>query len=157
MTRASNAVLMLVFGSLTACHTPSPSPVANQIQWNKLGSEVKVIGPLGPPLGEIITIDASLVSGSVIDSKAFESITALFVEAVNGKPLDRPVPILWTPGFQVKVPGNWYWPGAHVRVVGFQNGGFSGIVPGEAELGSLRADFSWHFQSRFEVLKVLDN
>lgn len=135
---------------LVACNTPERS-----IPYNQLGHTLKVKGPLGVPLGKLITIDGSIVDGVALDSIAYQGKPVVSVSKVDGKSLDKPVLIRWVPSFQVQIPAEWNQFNSRVRAVGFQNGEFRGAPPGLFDYVPAYKTFGWYLDVYFEVAKVV--
>jgi hypothetical protein len=69
---------------------------SENVSWRDIGTSVKIIGRLGVPMGTVVKIKATLISGAELPSARFDfrlgHLRFLRVESVDGKPCeDRPV------------------------------------------------------------------
>ncbi len=97
---------------------------AESIQISRLNS-CKVIGFLGYPLGEIVTIEGIVADEEYTRRKADTGETLLRVQAVNGKSLKQEAIFHFDPvqGADIKKPP----AGIRFKYIGYETGGFSGL------------------------------
>jgi hypothetical protein len=97
---------------------------AESIHLSRLNSS-KVIGFLGHPLGEVITIEGIAADEEYTRRKADTGETLLRVQAVNGKSLKREAIFHFDPvqGADIKKPS----AGIRFKYIGYETGGFSGL------------------------------
>jgi len=83
------ASFMVAAGGCVA--PPRASPVT-EVDWRSIGYGVAIIGKLGVPLGEMVEIEAVIVSGRVVqpESKSLQSAYLLRVEKVGAQVLPIP-------------------------------------------------------------------
>lgn len=101
-TIPSLLVVCLLIGTLG--HTQEKTAVKKSITVSEL-VEMDVIGTLGVPLGEVVEVQAVIVSGSETRAKALDGRYLLRIESINGTALGKPV----TKTFIV-------WPLSHVKI-----------------------------------------
>lgn len=114
-----------------------------------LGTKVKIIGPLGKPLGEMITIECKTLPPNE-QPRGKDSAGRFFVKvtAVDGVALKKPVVI------EVRVFPFSPKPkrdGMDLEITGYQDGSFQGIPP--AALNGVSPPpqtQSWHFAVYFQ-------
>lgn len=85
----------------------------------------KVIGSLGRPLGEVVTIVGIVADGDYTRRKADAGETLLRVQTVNGRSLKSEAIFHFRPfeGADIKKPA----AGTRFKYTGYETGGFSGI------------------------------
>jgi hypothetical protein len=106
------------------------------------------IGVLGYPLGQITTISGVVQQG---DSKSTSSDLLLKVEAINDRPLPKPVLIPFTVFETAQIAKPIL--GQSFRYMGYETGGFIG-VPAEAfKLVPAVATTNHHFESIYQILR----
>ena len=111
----------------------------------------KVIGSLGRPLGEVVTIEGIAADENYTRRKADTGEILLRVQAVNGKSLKREAILNFHPyeGTEMKRPS----AGMRFKYVGYETGGFSGI-PEAAFVYVPRAPTSgYYFTTSFVILR----
>ncbi len=86
-TIPSLLVVCLVIGTLA--QSQEPAAVKKSITVSAL-NEMDVIGKLGIPLGEVVEVQAVIVSGSKIGAKELEGKFLLRIESINDKSLEKP-------------------------------------------------------------------
>ena len=111
----------------------------------------KVIGYLGHPLGEIVTIEGIAADGNDTRQKADTGELLLRVQGVNGKPLKREVILHFFPfqGVPIKNPS----VGAKFRYIGYETGGFSGVPEKAFDYVPQAATTGHYFSTSFVVLR----
>jgi len=142
-----------------------------------------VIGNLGLPLGTAVEIEADVVSGSSLRSKAFDSLYLLKVTHVDGKELkNSPLMRFSTPGFaSVELANHTFalyemkhgekpkrldslqiveleksYVGKKVRLVVYEVGSFHGIPNQMPKDVPVWADVGFHFSTSLTVLNEHD-
>jgi hypothetical protein len=142
-----------------------------------------VVGNLGLPLGTTVEIEADVVSGSSLRSKAFDSLYLLKVTHVDGKALNNPPLMRFsTPGFaSVKLANHTFalyemkhgekatrldssqiaelekgYVGKKVRLVVYEVGSFHGIPNQLPKVVPVWADVGFHFSTSLTVLNEHD-
>ncbi|MBC8115525.1 MAG: hypothetical protein H7062_14160 [Candidatus Saccharimonas sp.] len=88
----------------TLGHTQEKAAVKKTITAAELAA-MDVIGDLGVPLGEVVEVQAVIVSGSETRAKVLQGRYLLRIESVNGTTLDKPA----TKTFII-------WPHSHVKI-----------------------------------------
>ncbi|HUN79937.1 MAG TPA: hypothetical protein VMV81_00340 [Phycisphaerae bacterium] len=131
MTRVPKAVVLPLCSWLAACHVPASPAPPNQIRWDKLGKEVKIIGPLGIPFDEIVEVRGTFgrfppgYKGQPCKGDDFENWVRL--TEMNGRPFKEPVVIELqqllgeSPFNSVRNTGIAFW------ALGYQEGYFEGF------------------------------
>ncbi|NJM46648.1 MAG: hypothetical protein HC860_11255 [Alkalinema sp. RU_4_3] len=110
-----------------------------------------VMGKLGQPLGKIMTISGSVVSGSRSAKSNQPDDLALQVLQVNGQPLASPVTLPWTIFNTASVvPPKLNQP---FEYVGYETGSFTGVPHEAFKLVPAVATREFHFESWFTVLQ----
>jgi hypothetical protein len=108
------------------------------------------IGELGQPLGKVTTI-SGVIRQAALGAKASKLDLVLSIEAVNNRPLPKPV----TMPFQIFETAKVVQPflGQTFRYVGYETGGFTG-VPAEAfKLVPAFATTGHHFETVYQILQ----
>ena len=101
-TIPSLLVVCLLIGTLG--HTQEKAAVKKSITVSEL-VEMDVIGTLGVPLGEVVEVQAVIVSGSETRAKVLDGRYLLRIESVNRTALDEPATKTFT-----------IWPLSHVKI-----------------------------------------
>ncbi len=107
------------------------------------------MGVLGQPLGKITTI-AGVVRQAALGAKASKLDFVLSIEAVNGRPLAKPV----TLPFQIFTTAKVTQPvlGQTFRYVGYETGGFTGVPAGAFKWVPAVATRDHHFEAFYQIL-----
>lgn len=154
----SKLLLHLIVSLLTAGATWSVAAAQDQrtrpntkpIHVSRLNSS-NVIGSLGRPLGEVVTIEGIAADENYTRRKADTGEILLRVQAVNGKALKREAILACHHyrGAEMKKPS----AGMKFKYVGYETGGFSGI-PEAAFVYVPRAPTSgYYFTTSFVILR----
>jgi hypothetical protein len=108
-------------------------------------------GRLGHRLGTIITIQGEVVNPTDPPSKLDLGQTLLEVRAVNGILLVKPTIIYFTPFrfSEVQKPS----VGTKFEYIGYETGGYSGIVDGEFDYIPAYASTGYSFTTSFLILR----
>jgi hypothetical protein len=107
------------------------------------------MGMLGQPLGRIMTI-SGVVRQAALGAKGRENDLVLSIEAVNDRPLAKPITML----FQIFTTAKITKPvlGQTFRYVGYETGGFTG-VPAEAfKWVPVVTTTNYHFEAFYQIL-----
>lgn len=125
-------------------------PNTNTIHVSRLNKS-KVVGSLGRPLGEVVTIEGIAADESYTRRKADTGDTLLRVQAVNGKSLKREVIFPFHPyeGTQMKRPP----AGMRFKYVGYETGGFSGTPEAAFVYVPRAATTGYYFTTSFVILR----
>jgi len=153
------AVGLALVGIVAIADRPSiaaPEKERERVSASDLGSTIDVIGTLGVPLGKLVTIEGRVARGDVFGSKGLTEWPVVFVERIDEKAVP---PTTWIRLRPYGPGGNRYGdvkPGTRCRLLGFETGGFMGSPKGAMEsYGVEFQDFSWHFNTRFEIVKAI--
>lgn len=109
----------------------------------------KVVGELGVPLGTLAKIEAIVVSGDELKTKAASGKTFLRVTKVDARMLDAPVVIAVEAG-DAKLPK----PGAGIHAIAYESGSFSGAPDGLFNHVEPFATEGFGFRNVIVVVKV---
>jgi len=111
----------------------------------------KVIGSLGRPLGEVVTIEGIAADGDYTRRKAETDEILLRVQAVNGNSLKREAIFNFHPfeGTELKKPS----AGMRFRYVGYETGGFSGVPEAAFAYVPRVATSGYYFSTSFVILR----
>jgi hypothetical protein len=126
-----------------------PSAIAMPIAKTTDFTRQPPIGALGQPLGKVTTI-SGVIRQAALGAKASKLDLVLSIEAVNNRPLPKPV----TMPFQIFETAKVVQPflGQTFRYVGYETGGFTG-VPAEAFNWVLAVSSrEYHFAAFYEIL-----
>jgi hypothetical protein len=110
-----------------------------------------VVGALGYPLGEVVTVEGIAADETYTRRKADTGKILLLVHRVNGKPIKREVVLPCQPheGVELTRPT----AGARFKFVGYETGGFSG-TPEEAFVYIPRtATSGYYFTTSLVILR----
>lgn len=107
------------------------------------------MGVLGQPLGKITTI-SGVVRQAALGAKASKLDFVLSIEAVNDRPLAKPV----TLPFQIFTTAKVTQPvlGQTFRYVGYESGGFTGVPAGAFKWVPAVATRDHHFEAFYQIL-----
>lgn len=172
---------LLVVGLLigTLGHTQEKAAVKKSITVSEL-VEMDVIGTLGVPLGEVVEVQAIIVSGSETRAKVLDGRYLLRIESINSTALGKSVTktfIIW-PHSHVKI-ANDHWTlhelktgrkaksfnsgqikelekdyvGKRVKLLVYESGSFEGTPDRMPEDVITGADFGFRFLTYLIVLK----
>jgi hypothetical protein len=125
-----------------------------QINATEIGSRIQVIGKLGKPLGTTMKVRARGIAAPAVqlDKDAYWT-HMVYVEAVDGKQLPKPVMLEWTVWFigeRLVIPK----PTETIELLAFESGGFTGSpsnLPGDLT----RADVGYGFKLRLVAVRKL--
>jgi hypothetical protein len=108
------------------------------------------IGVLGYPLGQITTI-SGVVQQAALDTKSTSSDLLLKVEAINDRPLPKPVLMPFTifETAQIAKPTL----GQSFRYMGYETGGFTGVPSAAFKLVPAVATTNHHFEAIYQILR----
>ena len=111
----------------------------------------KVIGSLGLPLGEVVTIEGITADGEYTRRKADAGETLLRVQTVNGRPLKREAIFHFRPfeGADLKKPR----AGMRFKYIGYETGGFSGIPDKAFDYVPRVATDGYYFTTSLVILR----
>jgi len=119
------------------------------ISISKLNSS-NVIGFLGYPLGEILTIEGIAAGGDYTRRKADAGKTLLRVQAVNGEGLKSEVIFQFASAHAgITTPA----PGTRFKYVGYETGGFSGLPEKAFDYIPRVPDSGYSFTTSFVILR----
>jgi hypothetical protein len=135
--------LVIIF--ITTCQS-TPKKVGYQ----ELNRSTFIIGSLGKPLGEIIRIEGTIISGDNPGGKYTVGKKLLKVTKVNQKPLKKAVIIPHSvfPWVDVKEVS----PNDNFRYIGYETGGMAGIPMEAFKHMPAAATHDFSFTIRFQVV-----
>jgi hypothetical protein len=142
------ALLIVTIGAVgcaSETHAEEPTKNRKSIDLKEL-QESDIIGHLGHPLGDIITIEGTIVEDPSKVSKVYEGHTLLRVRAVNGRKLATNVVLLLSGGKEPK-------GGTEFKYVGYETGAFTGTPEKSFEYVDRFATTSYLFMTRFELVR----
>ena len=111
----------------------------------------KVIGSLGRPLGEVVTIEGIVADGDYTRRNADAGETLLRVQTVNGRVLKREAVFHFRPfeGADMKKPT----AGMKFKYVGYETGGFSGMPDKAFDYVPRVATDGYYFSTSLVILR----
>src|SRR5258708_5073756 len=130
MTSFTRALLITVTFSMaaadgnTSAQNKQVKKTADTIHVSTL-SRAKVIGELGRPLGEIVTIEGIASDAADTRKKSDMGAVLLRIRTVNGKPLKSEIVLHFLP-FQ-DAPINAPSAGAEFKYIGYETGEYDGV------------------------------
>ena len=114
-------------------------------------SRARVIGELGWPLGEIVTIEGIASDGAYTRKKSDLGAVVLRIRAVNGKPLKSEIVLHFLPfqGAPINAPS----AGAEFKYVGYETGEYAGVPEKAFNYVPRAATTNYGFTTSFVVLR----
>lgn len=125
-------------------------PRSNPIHVSVLNSAI-VVGSLGVPLGEVLTIEGIAADENYTKRRADSGDILLRVQTVNGKALKHEAIFPFSPfeGAEMTKPS----AGMRFKYVGYETGGFSGIPEGAFAYVPRVPTSGYYFTTSFVVLR----
>jgi hypothetical protein len=122
--------------------------VADEVRVEDIPEKAKLIGRLGVPLGQIVTVTATIIPAEeTARVKGGPISSRVSVVQVDGRDIQAVVmPYNRAPGTEVK-------EGKQVSVVGFETGGFLGTPADAWKHRPPYQTTGFYFESRFVILK----
>ena len=133
---------------LAAADEPRPSEPMNVADLHKR----PVIGLLGQPLGNVLTIEGDIVDGSQIRIKDLSGKPVLQVARVNGQPVESR-PILQFDWFRSKSSRVEPAIGTHFAYVAYETGKFDGVPDKAREYIGPVASLGFGFRTQLVLLR----
>jgi hypothetical protein len=135
MKRFSLLVALLVSAAAMTSFAQAPQTIG--IPAANLNGQIRIIGLLGKPLGEKVTIAGKF--------KSIKLPNPLEVAMIDGKPLDKPV-VVDVQGAKIK-------PGVNYTLIGYETGGYTSTPEWAADDPPAGI---YEFSTWFVVVKVVE-
>ena len=137
--------VFFVVGTMACVHAAEPGEKQPKItiDADELNTKYQVRGPLGVPLGEVVT-----AVGQTVMSRSKDADTMFRVDSVNNQPLRQPVTMHYrlSNGMHLKT-GNTYW------IHAYQNGSYEGIPSQATDESGVAQTKPYRFVVRLIVIK----
>jgi len=156
MTFFTRAVLITVTFSLavaggkTSAQTKQVKRTADTIHVSTL-SRARVIGVLGWPLGEIVTIEGIASDGAYTKKKSDMGAVVLRIRTVNGKPLKSEIVLHFLLFHDTAI--NTPSAGTEFKYVGYETGEYAGVPEKAFNYVPRAATTHYGFTTSFVVLR----
>ncbi len=162
LPRIITAICLSVLILAVSARADRPAPKPIDIPIDQIGREVRLIGRLGHPLGEMMTVEGSWGGPKGLEK---ESSLRFFVSSVDGKPLENPVEFYVERVNARNKSGAKVTPASGDRwtMHAFETGDYFGAVPKKytdelhkPEQAASQAP-AWHWQFSAKLIGILQS